>query len=71
MNEQKALYDSVKLLVRERLRLNGKDQFLDLYQNTRSLRLGDGPEHEKTELSSLPDSDRRTELGRGQSIRLP
>ncbi len=32
-NEQKALYNSVKLVIRERLRLNGKNQFLDLYQN--------------------------------------
>jgi formamidopyrimidine-DNA glycosylase len=33
LNEQKALYNSVKLVLRERLRLNGKNQFLDLYQN--------------------------------------
>lgn len=33
LNEQKALYNSVVLVVRERLRLNGKNQFLDLYQN--------------------------------------
>ena len=31
-DEQKALYSAVKLVVRERIRLNGKDQFLDLYQ---------------------------------------
>jgi formamidopyrimidine-DNA glycosylase len=33
MNEKKALYNSVKLVLRERLRLNGKNQFLDLYRN--------------------------------------
>jgi formamidopyrimidine-DNA glycosylase len=33
LNEQKALYSSVKFVIRERLRLNGKNQFLDLYQN--------------------------------------
>ena len=33
LNEQKALYSSIVLVVRERLRLNGKNQFLDLYQN--------------------------------------
>jgi formamidopyrimidine-DNA glycosylase len=33
LNEQKALYKSVKLVLQERLRLNGKNQFLDLYQN--------------------------------------
>jgi formamidopyrimidine-DNA glycosylase len=32
LNEQKALYNAVKLVLRERLRLNGKNQFLDLYQ---------------------------------------
>jgi formamidopyrimidine-DNA glycosylase len=33
LNEQKALFNSVKLVLRERLWLNGKNQFLDLYQN--------------------------------------
>jgi formamidopyrimidine-DNA glycosylase len=33
LNEQKALYNSVRFVLRERLRLNGKNQFLDLYQN--------------------------------------
>jgi formamidopyrimidine-DNA glycosylase len=32
-DEQRALYDATKLVLRERLRLNGKDQFLDLYGN--------------------------------------
>jgi formamidopyrimidine-DNA glycosylase len=32
LNEQKALYNAVKLVIQERLRLKGKDQFLDLYQ---------------------------------------
>jgi len=32
LNEQKALYNAVKFVIRERLRLNGKSQFLDLYQ---------------------------------------
>jgi formamidopyrimidine-DNA glycosylase len=32
LNEQKALHNAVKLVIRERLRLNGKNQFLDLYQ---------------------------------------
>jgi formamidopyrimidine-DNA glycosylase len=33
LNEQKALYNAVKLVLQERLRLNGKNQFLDLHQN--------------------------------------
>ncbi len=31
--ERRALYDAIRLLLRERIRLNGKDQFLDLYGN--------------------------------------
>jgi len=33
LDEQKALYDAVKLVLRERIRLNGKSQFFDLYRN--------------------------------------
>jgi formamidopyrimidine-DNA glycosylase len=32
-NEQNALFNSIKLVLQDRLRLNGKNQFLDLYQN--------------------------------------
>jgi formamidopyrimidine-DNA glycosylase len=32
-SEQKVLYDALKFVLRERIRLNGKDQFLDLHQN--------------------------------------
>jgi formamidopyrimidine-DNA glycosylase len=31
-DEQRALFNAVKLVLRERMRLNGKDQFSDLYQ---------------------------------------
>ena len=31
-NEAKTLFDALKLVLRERMRLNGKDQFSDLYQ---------------------------------------
>jgi formamidopyrimidine-DNA glycosylase len=33
MNEKRSLYDAVKHVLRERIRLKGKDQFLDLYGN--------------------------------------
>ncbi len=33
INERRALYDAIKLVLRERIRLNGKDEFLDLYGN--------------------------------------
>jgi len=32
-NERRALYDAIKLVLKERIRLNGKDQFYDLYGN--------------------------------------
>ncbi len=32
-NERRALYDAIKLVLQERIRLNGKDQFYDLYGN--------------------------------------
>ncbi len=33
MGERQALYDAIKLVLRERIRLNGKKQFLDIYGN--------------------------------------
>jgi len=32
-DERKALYDAIRLVLQERIRLNGKDQFYDLYGN--------------------------------------
>jgi formamidopyrimidine-DNA glycosylase len=32
-NERQALYDAIRLVLQERIRLNGKDQFYDLYGN--------------------------------------
>ena len=32
-NERRALYDAIRLVLQERIRLNGKDQFYDLYGN--------------------------------------
>ncbi|HVP40876.1 MAG TPA: DNA-formamidopyrimidine glycosylase family protein [Candidatus Krumholzibacteriaceae bacterium] len=32
-DERRALYDAIRQVLRERIRLNGKDQFLDLYGN--------------------------------------
>lgn len=33
IDERRALYDAIRLVLRERIRLNGKDQFLDLHEN--------------------------------------
>jgi formamidopyrimidine-DNA glycosylase len=32
-DEQKALFKAIKLVLQERIRLNGKNQFFDLHQN--------------------------------------
>ena len=32
-DERRALYDAIRLVLQERIRLNGKDQFYDLYGN--------------------------------------
>jgi len=32
-NEKRALYDAIRFVLQERIRLNGKDQFYDLYKN--------------------------------------
>lgn len=33
VDERQALYDAIKLVIKERIRLNGKEQFCDLYGN--------------------------------------
>jgi formamidopyrimidine-DNA glycosylase len=33
IDERRALYDAIRYVLRERIRLNGKDQFYDLYGN--------------------------------------
>jgi formamidopyrimidine-DNA glycosylase len=41
--EQRALYDAIKLVLKERIRLNGKDQFYDLYGNQGNYTSAMGP----------------------------
>lgn len=43
IDERRALYDSIRHLLQERIQLKGKDQFLDLYGNQGSYRPAMGP----------------------------
>ena len=42
-DERRALYDAIRLVLQERIRLNGKDQFLDLYGNLGNYKPAMGP----------------------------
>ena len=42
-DERRALYDAIRLVLQERIRLNGKDQFYDLYGNQGSYSPAMGP----------------------------
>jgi len=46
-DERRALYDAIKLMLQERIRLKGKDQFYDLYGNQGSYTPAMGPNMKK------------------------
>jgi formamidopyrimidine-DNA glycosylase len=55
-DERRALYDAISLVLRERLRLNGKDQFLDLYGNQGGYTPAMGPNKKKQNCSKCGTS---------------
>jgi len=71
LNEQKALYDSVKLVLRERLRLNGKNQFLDLYQNQGRYISAMGPNMRKKNCPICESPIQELSLGGGKVFVCP
>jgi len=71
LNEQKALYNSVKLVVRERLRLNGKNQFLDLYQNQGHYISTMGPNMRKKNCPVCGSPIQELSLGGGKAFVCP
>jgi len=71
LNEQKALYNSVKLVVRERLRLNGKNQFLDLYQNQGRYISTMGPNMRKKNCPVCGSPIQELSLGGGKAFVCP
>ncbi|MGD0028559.1 MAG: DNA-formamidopyrimidine glycosylase family protein [Candidatus Bathyarchaeia archaeon] len=71
LNEQKALYNSVKLVLRERLRLNGKNQFLDLYQNQGRYISAMGPNMRKKNCPVCESPIQELSLGGGKVFVCP
>jgi formamidopyrimidine-DNA glycosylase len=71
LNEQKALYNSVKLVLRERLRLNGKNQFLDLYQNQGRYISAMGPNMRKKNCQVCESPIQELSLGGGKVFVCP
>jgi len=71
LNEQKALYNSVKLVLRERLRLNGKNQFLDLYQNQGGYISAMGPNMRKKNCQVCESPIQELSLGGGKVFVCP
>jgi formamidopyrimidine-DNA glycosylase len=71
LNEQKALYNAVKLVLRERLRLNGKNQFLDLYQKQGGYVPAMGPNMRKRECPVCGTPIEELSLGGGKVFVCP
>jgi formamidopyrimidine-DNA glycosylase len=70
-SEQRALFDSVNLLIRERLRLNGKNQFLDLYQNQGQYVSEMGPNMRKKNCTFCESPIEELSLGGGKVFVCP
>jgi formamidopyrimidine-DNA glycosylase len=71
LNEQQALYNSVKLVLRERLLLNGKNQFLDLYQNQGRYISAMGPNMRKKNCPVCESPVQELSLGGGKVFVCP
>ncbi len=71
LNERKALFDSVNLVIRERLRLNGKTQFLDLYQNKGQYVTKMGPNLRKKNCPVCDSPIQELSLGEGKVFVCP
>ena len=71
LNEQKAIYDAVKLFLRERLRLNGKNQFRDLYQKQGEYAPAMGPNMRKKDCPVCGTPIEELSLGGGKVFVCP
>jgi formamidopyrimidine-DNA glycosylase len=71
LNEQKAIYDAVKLVLRERLRLNGKNQFRDLYQKQGEYAPAMGPNMRKKDCPACGTPIEELSLGGGKVFVCP
>ncbi len=64
--ERRALYDAIKLVLRERIRLNGKDQFQDLYGKQGSYLPAMGPNMKEKPCPICGTQTEKLSVGGGQ-----
>jgi formamidopyrimidine-DNA glycosylase len=69
--ERRALYDAVRLVVQERLRLGGKDQFLDLYQRRGAYVPAMGPQMKNRRCPKCGSDIEKMGVGGGQVYMCP
>jgi formamidopyrimidine-DNA glycosylase len=65
-HEQKALYDAVRLVLQERIRLNGKNQFFDLHRNQGRYTPAMGPNMRKQKCPVCGTTIEELSLGGGK-----
>jgi formamidopyrimidine-DNA glycosylase len=71
LDEQKALYNAVKFVLQERIRLNGKTEFLDLYQKHGSYVPAMGPKMRKQNCPKCRTPIEELSLGGGKVFVCP
>lgn len=71
MDEQKALYDAIKLVLRERIRLNGKNQFFDLYRKQGGYTPAMGPNMKEQNCPTCGTPVEQLSIGGGQVFLCP
>jgi formamidopyrimidine-DNA glycosylase len=69
--ERRALYDAIKLVLRERIRLKGKSQFLDLYANQGGYTPAMGPNMKEQDCPVCGTSIEKLSVGGGQVFFCP
>jgi formamidopyrimidine-DNA glycosylase len=65
-HEQKALYDAIRLVLQERIRLNGKSQFFDLHRNQGCYTPAMGPNMRKQKCPACGTTIEELSLGGGK-----
>jgi len=65
-DESRALYDAIRLVLNERIRLNGKDQFLDLYGNRGGYAPAMGPNMKQQPCPNCGTPVEKLSVGGGQ-----
>jgi len=70
-DEKRALYDAIKVVLRERIRCGGKDQFVDIYGNQGNYMPAMGPNMKQRNCPLCGASIEKLNLGGGQTYFCP